>query len=138
MGGILFVDEAYRLVPVGQVLYKDNGVEALEEIMSVMEKGEVVVIFAGYREPMKRVISANAGFRRATKLFYFDNFSSEDIAKILHLKMTNQTENSLVYGFKLHPSFSINAIAALIQRETTQEQRKGDECRFSRSIACQC
>ncbi|CDP21553.1 unnamed protein product [Coffea canephora] len=76
----------------------------------------VVVIFAGYSEPMKRVISSNEGLcRRVTKFFPFNDFSSEDLAKILHLKMTNQVESSWLYGFKLHPSCS---------KETTEKQRR--------------
>ncbi|KAD6455181.1 hypothetical protein E3N88_09887 [Mikania micrantha] len=58
-GGILFVDEAYRLIPMQKSDDKDYGLEALEEIMSVMDNGKLVVIFAGYSEPMKRVISSN-------------------------------------------------------------------------------
>lgn len=104
---------------------KDYGLEALEEIMSVMDSGKVVVIFAGYSEPMKRVISSNEGFcRRVTKFFYFDDFNSNDLAKILHLKMSYQDEQSLLYGFKLHPSCSVEAVAELIERETTEKQRK--------------
>lgn len=124
-GGILFVDEAYRLIPMQKSDDKDYGLEALEEIMSVMDTGKVVVIFAGYSEPMKRVISSNEGFcRRVTKFFNFDDFSTKDLAKILHLKMNNQTESSLLYGFKLHPSCSLDAIAALIEKVTTEKQRK--------------
>lgn len=124
-GGILFVDEAYRLIPMQKSDDKDYGLEALEEIMSVMDSGKVVVIFAGYSEPMKRVIASNEGFcRRVTKFFHFDDFSSQDMAKILHLKMSNQGEDSLLYGFNLHPSCSVEAIAAMIERETTEKQRK--------------
>ncbi|XP_052199252.1 ribulose bisphosphate carboxylase/oxygenase activase, chloroplastic isoform X2 [Diospyros lotus] len=124
-GGILFVDEAYRLIPMQKADDKDYGLEALEEIMSVMDSGKVVVIFAGYSEPMKRVISSNEGFcRRVTKFFHFDDFSCIDLAKILHLKMGNQAEDSLLYGFKLHPSCTKAAIATLIERETSGKQRK--------------
>ncbi|XP_042488984.1 ESX-3 secretion system protein EccA3 isoform X2 [Macadamia integrifolia] len=124
-GGILFVDEAYRLIPMQKADDKDYGLEALEEIMSVMDSGKVVVIFAGYSEPMKRVISSNEGFcRRVTKFFLFVDFSSEELAQILHLKMKNQEENSPLYGFKLHPSCSVDAIADLIERGTTEKQRK--------------
>ncbi|KAL3363174.1 hypothetical protein AABB24_012463 [Solanum stoloniferum] len=124
-GGILFVDEAYRLIPMQKSDDKDYGLEALEEIMSVMDSGKIVVIFAGYSEPMKRVISSNEGFcRRVTKFFHFENFSSKDLAKIYHLKMTNQADSSLLYGFKLSPSCSIDAVAALIAEETTEKQRK--------------
>ncbi|CAI9772280.1 unnamed protein product [Fraxinus pennsylvanica] len=124
-GGILFVDEAYRLIPMQKADDKDYGLEALEEIMSVMDSGKIVVIFAGYSEPMKRVISSNEGFsRRVTKFFHFDDFSSEDLANILHLKMSKQDESSLLYGFKLHPSCNVDALAEVIERETTEKQRK--------------
>ncbi|KAJ9551146.1 hypothetical protein OSB04_015191 [Centaurea solstitialis] len=124
-GGILFVDEAYRLIPMQKSDDKDYGLEALEEIMSVMDNGKVVVIFAGYSEPMKRVISSNEGFcRRVTKFFTFDDFTPEDLADILRLKMSNQTEGSLLYGFKLHPLCTVKAMATLIETETTEKQRK--------------
>ncbi|XP_015898317.3 uncharacterized protein LOC107431824 [Ziziphus jujuba] len=124
-GGILFVDEAYRLIPMQKADDKDYGLEALEEIMSVMDSGKVVVIFAGYSEPMKRVIASNEGFcRRVTKFFHFNDFSSEELATILHIKMDNQDEDSLLYGFKLHASCSIEAVAKLIERETTEIQRR--------------
>ncbi|KAI3814844.1 hypothetical protein L1987_14490 [Smallanthus sonchifolius] len=84
-GGILFVDEAYRLIPMQKSDDKDYGLEALEEIMSIMDNGFC---------------------RRMTKFFTFDDFITEDLAKILHLKMNNQTEGSLLYGFKLDPSYN--------------------------------
>ena len=93
--------------------------------MSVMDTGKVVVIFAGYSEPMKRVIASNEGFcRRVTKFFHFDDFNSEDLARILHLKMCNQGDSSLLYGFKLHPSCSVDAIQAMIELETSEKQRR--------------
>ncbi|OMO89297.1 CbxX/CfqX [Corchorus capsularis] len=124
-GGILFVDEAYRLIPMQKSDDKDYGLEALEEIMSVMDSGKIVVIFAGYSEPMKRVIASNEGFcRRVTKFFHFSDFNSEELANILHIKMNNQTEESSLYGFKLHSSCSVDAVAKLIEKETTEKQRK--------------
>ncbi|KAL5975901.1 hypothetical protein ACLOJK_020229 [Asimina triloba] len=124
-GGILFVDEAYRLIPMQKADDKDYGLEALEEIMSFMDGGKIVVIFAGYSEPMKRVISSNEGFcRRVTKFFHFGDFSSKELAEITHLKMNNQVEDSPLYGFRLHRSCSVGAVAELIERETTETQRK--------------
>ncbi|KAF9680515.1 hypothetical protein SADUNF_Sadunf06G0129400 [Salix dunnii] len=40
-GGILFVDEAYRLIQSQKEDEKDYGIEALEQIMSVMDSGKV-------------------------------------------------------------------------------------------------
>lgn len=124
-GGILFVDEAYRLIPMQKADDKDYGLEALEEIMSVMDSGKIVVIFAGYSEPMKRVIASNEGFcRRVTKFFHFNDFNSDELAEILHIKMKNQAVEGLLYGFKLHNSCSVEAVAAMIEKETTEKQRK--------------
>ncbi|EOA30461.1 hypothetical protein CARUB_v10013586mg [Capsella rubella] len=124
-GGILFVDEAYRLIPMQKADDKDYGLEALEEIMSVMDTGKIVVIFAGYSEPMKRVIASNEGFcRRVTKFFNFSDFSAKELAQILHIKMSNQGEDTLFYGFSLHESCTLQEIASLIERETTEKQRK--------------
>ncbi|KAJ6407119.1 hypothetical protein OIU84_010599 [Salix udensis] len=39
-GGILSVDEAYQLIPSQKEEEKDYGIEALEEIMSVMDSGK--------------------------------------------------------------------------------------------------
>ena len=46
---MLFVDEAYRLVPEQRADEKDYGAEALEEIMAAMDSRDsnVVVILAG-------------------------------------------------------------------------------------------
>lgn len=123
-GGILFVDEAYRLVPDDKNK-RDYGVEALEEIMAAMDCGDIVSIFAGYKAEMERVISANPGFsRRVSKFLYFDDYSHTDIAMILQSKMRSQKEDSFVYGFKLHPDCSVDAIAGLIREHTTEELLK--------------
>ncbi|XP_044460889.1 ribulose bisphosphate carboxylase/oxygenase activase, chloroplastic-like [Mangifera indica] len=122
-GGILFVDEAYRLIPEERS-GRDYGLEALEEIMSCMDDGKVLVIFAGYNEAMNRVISSNEGFsRRVTNLFNFKDLSCEELANVLHTKMKNQPKDSLLYGFKLHSDCTVDAIAELIKTETIKTQR---------------
>ncbi|KAJ0040352.1 hypothetical protein Pint_26729 [Pistacia integerrima] len=92
--------------------------------MSCMDNGKVLVIFAGYNEPMQRAISSNEGFsRRVNKIFKFKDLSCEELANLLHIKMSNQAEDNLLYGFKLHSSCSENVIAELIKKETTKVQR---------------
>eukprot|EP00897_Mesotaenium_endlicherianum_P009374 jgi/Mesen1/8465/ME000478S07959 len=124
-GGILFVDEAYRLMPAQKADDKDYGAEALEEIMSVMDSGRIVVIFAGYAEPMQRVFGANEGFqRRVTKYFTFDDMTALDIARVVHLQMARQSPDSPLHGFRLSADCSEVAIAALLEERTTELQRK--------------
>ncbi|KAL9154260.1 hypothetical protein ABFS82_10G103500 [Erythranthe guttata] len=122
MGGILFIDEAYRLAPEHST--KDYGVEAMEEIMSAMEDGNIVVIFAGSTEPMKRVFSSNAEFcKRVAHFFKFDDFTCNDLAQMVKIKMSEQNENSKLYGFKLHPSCTSGAILKVIEKNSTKKLR---------------
>lgn len=60
MGGILFIDEAYALMPISAGGSKDQtGVEAVEALMTRMVKdaGKFVVICAGYRAEMEEFVN---------------------------------------------------------------------------------
>lgn len=82
-GGILFVDEAYSLVPDGAG--NDFGQEAISTILKAMEdmREELVVIVAGYPEPMERFISSNPGLEsRFGKYFQFEDYTGEELMLI--------------------------------------------------------
>ncbi|CAL1128439.1 unnamed protein product [Cladocopium goreaui] len=80
MGGVLFVDEAYQLATSSDV---DFGKNALEEIMSVMERGDPVIVFAGYPDRMETFLEANDGLkRRIQHTFTFQDFSTQELAQI--------------------------------------------------------
>ena len=53
--GILFIDKAQPLIPSQKYDDEDDEFESLEEIMTVMGSGSIVVIFVGYVKPMKCV-----------------------------------------------------------------------------------
>jgi probable Rubsico expression protein CbbX len=63
MGGVLFIDEAYSLYRDDDP--RDYGQECIDILMQVMEnqRDQLVVIFAGYRDPMERFFDANPGLR---------------------------------------------------------------------------
>lgn len=63
MGGVLFVDEAYRLSQGGE---NDFGREAVETIMEAMSNhmGEFSAIIAGYPERIEEFLETNPGLRR--------------------------------------------------------------------------
>ncbi|KAI8490486.1 hypothetical protein Bbelb_317540 [Branchiostoma belcheri] len=76
-GGVLLIDEAYRLAQADSSS-KDAGEEALEELMSVMEGGDLVMIFAGYPNEMASFLDVNPGMKsRIAFKFHFPDYSVE-------------------------------------------------------------
>lgn len=63
LGGVLFVDEAYRLSEGDE---QDFGREAIDTLMEALSNymGEFAVIIAGYPDPIEHFLNANAGLRR--------------------------------------------------------------------------
>ena len=55
--GILFVHEAHRLTPRSSGI--DYGRIAINQLMAAMEKGDLVMIFAGYPAEMKDFLNSN-------------------------------------------------------------------------------
>ena len=86
-GGILFVDEAYTLAPLNQSGERDqSGAEALETLMKRMEddRGDFVVITAGYRMEMDNLFRINPGFKSRFNYFLnIDDYSPEELYEIL-------------------------------------------------------
>ncbi|XP_066910939.1 stage V sporulation protein K-like [Clytia hemisphaerica] len=85
-GGILFIDEAYRLVPTGP---KDFGQEVIDTIMRSMTESPTsqqpwpVFIFAGYEKEMDHFVKANPGFARRIKHHLrFEDFNPEQLMEI--------------------------------------------------------
>ena len=102
IGGGLFIDEAYGLTKGGQ---NDFGSEAIETLLKRMEdqRGEFMVIVAGYPKEMKTFLEANPGLlSRFDKQFDFKDYSASelfDIAEILFekedLTLTPEAETHL-------------------------------------------
>lgn len=93
MGGVLFIDEAYALSEGGE---NDFGKEAIETILKRMEdnRGDFVVIVAGYTENMKRFLESNPGLHsRFDRSYHFSDYDAQELFDIA-LKML--TSNSIV------------------------------------------
>lgn len=82
LGGVLFIDEAYSLSSGGE---QDFGREAIETILKAMEdhRDDLIVIVAGYNEPMRRFIDSNPGLEsRFNKYFWFPDYDGEQLYQI--------------------------------------------------------
>jgi SpoVK/Ycf46/Vps4 family AAA+-type ATPase len=88
VGGILFIDEAYALAPE-KGSGGDFGQEAIETVLKAMEdkREELVVIAAGYPEPMERFISSNPGLQsRFGKYFHFEDYTGGELFEIFKMQ----------------------------------------------------
>ena len=85
LGGILFIDEAYALAPETGGAGNDFGRESIETLLKLMEdnRDDLIVIVAGYSEPMERFITSNPGLEsRFNRYFYFEDYNSEELYDI--------------------------------------------------------
>ena len=84
-GGVLFIDEAYTLTSKSE---NDFGQEAVDTVLKYMEdhRDDVVVIVAGYTEPMRQFISSNPGFEsRFNKYVDFADYTADEMLEIFRL-----------------------------------------------------
>ena len=88
LNGVLFIDEAYALVPehAGQ----DYGQEAISTLLKRMEddRDKLVVIIAGYTNEMKRFINSNPGLQsRFNRYINFPDYTSGELTDIFKMYM---------------------------------------------------
>lgn len=91
MGGVLFIDEAYYLYKPDNE--RDYGSEAIEILLQVMEnqRDDLVVILAGYKDPMDRFYESNPGLSsRIANHIDFPDYSTEELLKIAKLMLEDQ------------------------------------------------
>lgn len=83
LGGVLFIDEAYSLLGGSS----DNfGAEAVDTLVEEMTKHEnnLVIIFAGYEQPIQRLMQSNPGLSsRFKKTIQFPAYEENELMEIL-------------------------------------------------------
>lgn len=107
MGGILFIDEAYNLIPMDNPSQKDSdGVAAVEALMTRMvnDAGKFITVIAGYKQEIEEFIeNANPGLKsRFTHRIHIDDYNSDQLFEIYKraaskskLKLTDEASELL-------------------------------------------
>jgi stage V sporulation protein K len=111
LGGVLFIDEAYSLVPEER---KDPfGEEAINTLLRLMvdHADDLVVIVAGYKNEMTRFITSNPGLKsRFSRSIHFVDYSPAELVEIFKVLCkqhgyqfsaeTLESVHQLVLGFE--------------------------------------
>ena len=120
LDGVLLIDEAYDLV--GNAFGNDFGREAITELNVLMEtwRGRLVVIAAGYPEPMARFLAENEGLAsRFTDRIEFPDYDVPELRQIF--------ENlAAAEGYRLAAGVPAKALRWLRRRQESQGPRFGN------------
>lgn len=109
MGGVLFIDEAYYLYKPDNE--RDYGSEAIEILLQVMEnqRDDLVVILAGYKEPMDKFYESNPGLSsRIANHVDFPDYSVDELLEIARRMLEDQQ-------YRLTPD-AVTALAQYIEK----------------------
>ena len=91
MGGVLFIDEAYYLYKPDNE--RDYGSEAIEILLQVMEnqRDDLVVILAGYKEPMDKFYESNPGLSsRIANHIDFPDYTVPELLQISKMMLAEE------------------------------------------------
>lgn len=114
LGGILFIDEAYALARKG--MENDFGHEAIDTLVKLMEdhRDDLVVIVAGYIEPMKRFLHSNPGLEsRFNRFIDFPDYTLDELMAMFDMRCESK-------GYTLDPQARC-ALRQVIDRESTAD-----------------
>lgn len=117
-GGVLFIDEAYTLLPsTARPRGRDHGSAALRELSRSLPTGNPLVILTGTHSDLQRIVGSDIGFKDhfLTKMEFTDPTPSQ-IARMFMAKMN---QKGLVPGVGL----TVNFLAELIENNTDEDWR---------------
>ncbi len=117
-GGVLFIDEAYTLLPSpARPRGKDYGPAALRELTRGLTSGNPLVILAGYSADLQRVLAADIGFKGnfLTRIEIPDP-STNEIARMFLSKL-------LQIGLVAAEGLTVNYVAQLLNHNTKEDWR---------------
>mmetsp|Transcript_22614 Transcript_22614/g.31905 ORF Transcript_22614/g.31905 Transcript_22614/m.31905 type:complete len:590 (+) Transcript_22614:180-1949(+) len=117
-GGVLFVDEAYTLLPSpARLRGRDHGAAALKELARGLESGSPLIILAGYSTDLQRLLAADIGYKRQflTRVEFPDPTLME-ISRIFFSKMLDK-------GLVPAESLTVSYVSQLLEQNTDEEWR---------------
>ena len=128
LDGVLFIDEAYSLVPEDGG-GSDYGQEAISTILKRMEdyRDRLVVIVAGYKDEMQRFINSNPGLQsRFNRYIDFPDYTGQELAEIfkMYMKKNQYTLNDSTEAY-LRTRFEI---------AVEKKDRNFGNARFARNV----
>jgi AAA+ superfamily predicted ATPase len=128
-GGVLFIDEAYALMPSDGYEGTDFGREAIETLLKRMEdmRGDLAVVIAGYADELHRFLDANPGVKsRFNRYLYFEHFNPDELVAIFELFATKA-------GLTLTPEAS-ERIREIMTGAYNNRDRSFGNARFARNL----
>ena len=128
LDGVLFIDEAYSLVPEGPS-GGDYGQEAISTLLKRMEdyRDRLVVIIAGYKDEMQRFIDSNPGLQsRFNRYIDFPDYSGAELADIFKMYM-KKNQYTLAPGAEEYLRQQFNEAVA-------HKDRNFGNARFARNV----
>lgn len=122
-GGILFIDEAYALSrEAGAADSKDFGREAIDTLVAAMEnmREDLIVIVAGYTDPMKNFIEANPGLKsRFMTYIDFDDYTMPQLTDIMDFMLKER-------GYTMTPEAKDMAVKLLAEEKERAKKDFGN------------
>ena len=118
-GGVLFIDEAYSITEND---HSDSyGRECLTELTKALEdyRDDLVVIVAGYTEPMNKFFESNPGLKSRFNTFIeFDDYSTDELMRIFEnmclkedYQLTDDVRKKLRYNIENIMILQVNQFA---------------------------
>ena len=89
-GGVLFIDEAYSLCDNYENGFGDEAINTLVQEME-NHRDDVIVIFAGYTDPMHRFLDRNPGMlSRIAFQVEFEDYTTDELCEIANLMVSKK------------------------------------------------
>lgn len=126
-GGVLFIDEAYSITENDHT--DSYGRECLTELTKALEdyREDLVVIVAGYTQPMNHFFNSNQGLKSRFNTFVFFEDYSEDELKDILLKMVG--DNGYTIGERTLP-----VLVELIHNALDKHEKDFPNGRYIRNL----